>query len=147
MTWNQALFYLIRDPASILHSSSLHARWDQSKQPNLIYFLYSHFHNDWFFLAKKENIMVPNAVEKSRTSAFWSQDQMLIFCFRLKKKQSLWKWEYSVGYIVRFLRTISNTYFPHNFPILWAILMVFLHRKIAQSTSLQHVITTLLWHV
>ncbi len=50
---------------------------------------YSHFHNNRFlFLAKKENI-VPNAVEKSRTGAFRSQDQTLSFFFRLKKKQSL----------------------------------------------------------
>ncbi len=48
-----------------------------------------------FFLAKKENIVVPNAVEKSRTGAFRSQDQMLSFFLRLKKKQSLWKWEYT----------------------------------------------------
>jgi hypothetical protein len=32
-----------------------------------------------FFLAKKENTVVPNAVETSRTGAFWSQDQMLSF--------------------------------------------------------------------
>jgi hypothetical protein len=32
-----------------------------------------------FFLAKKENIVVPNAVEKSQTGAFQSQDQTLSF--------------------------------------------------------------------
>ena len=32
-----------------------------------------------FFLAKKENIVVPNAVEKSQTGAFRSQDQTLSF--------------------------------------------------------------------
>jgi hypothetical protein len=42
-----------------------------------------------FFLAKKENLVVPNAVEKSRTGAFRSQDQTLSFFFRLKKQQSL----------------------------------------------------------
>ncbi len=38
-----------------------------------------------FFLAKNENIGVPSAVEKSRTSAFQSQDQMLSFFSGLKK--------------------------------------------------------------
>jgi hypothetical protein len=38
-----------------------------------------------FCLAKKENIVVPNAVEKSRTGAFRSHDQTLSFFFRLKK--------------------------------------------------------------
>jgi hypothetical protein len=38
-----------------------------------------------FFLAKKENIVVPNAVEKSRTGAFRAKDQTLRFFFRLKK--------------------------------------------------------------
>ncbi len=44
-----------------------------------------------FVLAKKENIVVPNAVEKSRTGAFRSQDHTLSFFFRLKKKQSFMK--------------------------------------------------------
>ncbi len=38
-----------------------------------------------FFLAKKENVVVPNAVEKSRPGAFRSQDQTLSFFFRLKE--------------------------------------------------------------
>jgi hypothetical protein len=42
-----------------------------------------------FFLAKKENMVAPNAVEKSRTGAFRSRDQTLSFFFRLKKHQSL----------------------------------------------------------
>ncbi len=42
-----------------------------------------------FFLAKKENLVVPNAVEKSRTGAFRSHDQTLSFFFRPKKRQSL----------------------------------------------------------
>ncbi len=49
-----------------------------------------------FFLAKKENIVVPNAVDKSRTGAFQSRDQTLSFFFRPKKRQSSWKWEYSI---------------------------------------------------
>jgi hypothetical protein len=50
---------------------------------------YSHFHiMIVFFLAKKENILVPNAVEKHRTGAFRTRDQTLSFFFRLKKKDS-----------------------------------------------------------
>ncbi len=44
-----------------------------------------------FFLAKKENIGVPNAVEKYRTGAFRSQDQTLSFFFQAKKKEIIMK--------------------------------------------------------
>lgn len=85
MTWNQALFYLIRDPA---FNPTFSFTWEQSKRPNLIYFLYS------------------------------------------------------VGYIVRFLRTsISHTFSHITFPF-FGQFSWFLHRKIAQSTSLQHITTT-----
>ncbi len=45
-----------------------------------------------FFLVKKQNILVPNAVEKSRTDAFRTRDQTLSFVCRPTKRQSLWKW-------------------------------------------------------
>jgi hypothetical protein len=41
-----------------------------------------------FFLAKKENILVPNAVEKHRTGAFRTREQTMGFFFSLKKRDN-----------------------------------------------------------
>ena len=41
-----------------------------------------------FCSAKKENILVPNAVEKHRTGAFRTRDQTLSFFFQPKKKDN-----------------------------------------------------------
>jgi hypothetical protein len=71
---------------------SVSVRWTWTGQTNMMILIL--FIMIDLFLAKKENIVVPNAVEKSRTGALRSQDQTLSFFLRPKKKQSLWKWEY-----------------------------------------------------
>jgi hypothetical protein len=64
---------------------NLSSVYGEKKRQSLWKSEYSHFHNDWFFFSKTENIVVPDAVEQSRTGAFRSQDQTLSFFFRLKK--------------------------------------------------------------
>jgi hypothetical protein len=54
-----------------------------------------------FFLSKKENMLVPNAVEKHRMGAFRTRDQTLSFFFSLKKKKIIMKNESSQGSLVR----------------------------------------------
>ncbi len=72
---------------SLLSSICIHPRTNSictHTHLNTLLIRTSNFHNDWFFLAKKENIVVPNAIEKHRTGAFRSQDHMLSF-FQAKK--------------------------------------------------------------
>ena len=48
---------------------------------------YSDFHNDWFFLAQKKTILIPNAENKDQSGALWLRNLNLTF-FIEKQKDS-----------------------------------------------------------
>ncbi len=90
-----------------------------------------------FFLAKKEIYWYPNAVEKHRTGAFRTRNQTLSFFFSLKNRQSLWKWElYLLWLVIAFTVFYKSWIYCHAMWTNKSSIWIILHRNLSLGSCL-----------